>query len=159
MFDLQDYLTHGVERIVADAIKATFSNPRESAFMLGFAAASKKASKRRRDSEADGLHVPPFLIASITSSCNLHCAGCYARANSLCNDDDDNDSKQLTAAEWADIFSQAEEMGISFVLLAGGEPCLRRDVIMTAGEQKNILFPIFTNGTFLDEKSGQLFLC
>lgn len=23
--------------------------------------------------------MPPFLIASITSVCNLHCAGCYAR--------------------------------------------------------------------------------
>ena len=152
MFDLQEYLTHGVERIVADALKATFSNPRESSFMVSFAAASKKASKLRRSSEAAGLHVPPFLIASITSSCNLHCAGCYARANSLCNDDNDSSARQLTAAEWSDIFSQAEEIGISFVLLAGGEPCLRRDVLTAAGEHRSILFPIFTNGTFLDEK-------
>ena len=33
-FDLQGYMTKGVEHVVADAIKATLKNPRESAFML-----------------------------------------------------------------------------------------------------------------------------
>ena len=75
-FDIQAYLTRGVERVVADAIKATVKNPRESAFMLRFAAASRAASKRRAESGRNGEHVPPFLIASITSQCNLHCAGC-----------------------------------------------------------------------------------
>ncbi len=46
-FDIQAYMTKGVERVVADAIKATFKNPKESAFMVRFAAASKAASKRR----------------------------------------------------------------------------------------------------------------
>ena len=74
-FDLQEYLTKGVESVVADAVKATLRNPRESAFMLKFAAASKAASRRRRRLEDEGEHVPSFLIASITSKCNLHCAG------------------------------------------------------------------------------------
>ena len=46
-FDLQEYLTKGVEGVIADAVKATLKNPGESAFMLKFAAASKAASKRR----------------------------------------------------------------------------------------------------------------
>ena len=46
-FDIQGYMTKGVERIVADALRATVKNPRESAYMLKFAAASKKASKKR----------------------------------------------------------------------------------------------------------------
>ena len=33
-FDLQEYVTHGVERVVAAAIKATLKNPRESAFIV-----------------------------------------------------------------------------------------------------------------------------
>lgn len=155
MFDIQTYLAEGVERIVSEALKATLSNPRESAFMLRFAAAAKKASKYRAEQESRGVHIPPFLIASITSSCNLHCAGCYARANSICSDDEP--VKQLSASEWGDIFSQAQDMGISFILLAGGEPCLRRDVIAAAGEYKSILFPIFTNGTFIDDKYFALF--
>ena len=44
-FDLQAYVTKGVENVVADALKATFKDPRETAFMLKFAAASKAASK------------------------------------------------------------------------------------------------------------------
>ena len=75
-FDIQTYMTQGVERVVSDALKATLKDPRESAFMLKFAAASRAASKKRAEAEAQGEHIPPFLIASITSECNLHCAGC-----------------------------------------------------------------------------------
>lgn len=53
-FDIQSYMTRGVERVVSDAIKATLKNPRESAFMLKFAAASKAASKRRAELEKTG---------------------------------------------------------------------------------------------------------
>lgn len=49
-FNIQEYMTKGVERVVADALKATFSNPTESAFMLKFAAASKKASQKKGSS-------------------------------------------------------------------------------------------------------------
>ena len=80
-FDLQKHIEQGVEKIVADTVRATLKNPKESAFMARFAAASRKASKTRMKYEQEGLHVPGFLIASITSSCNLHCAGCYSRCN------------------------------------------------------------------------------
>lgn len=30
-FDIQEYMTKGVERVVADAIKATLKDPKESA--------------------------------------------------------------------------------------------------------------------------------
>ena len=153
--DIQQYLTEGVEAVVKDALRATLRNPRESAFMLGFAKASEQASKRRKKLEAEGVHVPSYLIASITSSCNLHCAGCYSRANNATVDC--APSEQLTTEQWADIFDQAEELGISFILLAGGEPLLRADVVQEAGKRKNILFPIFTNGTFLNQKYLDLF--
>ena len=52
-FDIQEYMTRGVERIVADAIKATLKNPRESAYMLRFASASKEASKKRASLEKE----------------------------------------------------------------------------------------------------------
>jgi len=154
-FDIQEYMTKGVERVVADAIKATVKNPRESAFMLGFAKASAAASKKRKKAENNGEHIPPFLIASITSKCNLHCAGCYSRCNHATVDSEP--VSQLTNEEWYRIFDEADNLGISFILLAGGEPLLRRDVIEAAGRKKNILFPIFTNGTFMDERYFELF--
>ena len=154
-FDLQAYVTHGVERVVAAAIKATLKNPRESAFMVKFAAASRAASQKRRKAEKAGEHIPPFLIASITSQCNLHCAGCYSRCNHATLDS--APVKQLTSEEWLRIFDEADELGVSFILLAGGEPMLRRDIIEAAGRKPGILFPVFTNGTFMDEKYFDLF--
>ena len=154
-FDIQAYMTHGVERVVSDAIKATLKDPRESIFMAKFAAASKAASKKRRIAEDAGEHIPPFLIASITSKCNLHCAGCYSRCNHATVDSEP--VSQLTSEEWFRIFDEADDLGISFILLAGGEPMLRRDIIEEAGKKQNILFPIFTNGTFMDENYFELF--
>ena len=154
-FDIQEYMTQGVESVVADAIRATLKNPRESAFMLRFAAASRAASRKRELAERDGEHIPPFLIASITSSCNLHCAGCYSRSNHAT--EDCTPVKQLSSQEWLKIFEEADELGVSFILLAGGEPMLRRDIIEAAGRKPNILFPIFTNGTYMDGAYFELF--
>ncbi len=154
-FDIQEYMTRGVERIVADAMRATLKNPRESAYMLRFAAASKAASKKRAAMEKKGEHIPPFLIASITSSCNLHCAGCYSRCNHATTDE--APVAQLSDAEWSRIFDEANDLGVSFILLAGGEPLLRRGVIDAAGERPDILFPVFTNGTFMGDKYFELF--
>ena len=148
-------MTKGVERVVADAVKATLKNPRESAFMLGFAKASATASAKRKKAEKNGEHIPPFLIASITSKCNLHCAGCYSRCNHATVDSEP--VSQLTDEEWFRIFDEADDLGISFILLAGGEPMLRRGVIEAAGKKKNILFPVFTNGTFMDDRYFELF--
>ena len=154
-FDLQAYITGGVERIVSEVIRATLKDPRESVFMVKFAAASKAASKKRAEAEKNGEHIPAFLIASITSQCNLHCAGCYSRSNHAT--EDGTPVAQLTAEEWRKIFDEAEELGISFIFLLGGEPLLRRDVIEMASRKPHILFPVFTNGTYLDGQYSELF--
>ncbi len=154
-FDLQAYLSRGVERLVSDVVRATLKNPKESAYMLRFVKSSQAAAKKRQEYEAAGEHIPTFLIASITSECNLHCAGCYSRCNQATVDA--QPEQQLTAGEWERIFREAETLGIPFILLAGGEPTLRRDVLEAAGGRPGILFPVFTNGTFLDERSYALF--
>ncbi|MBR2835551.1 MAG: radical SAM protein [Coriobacteriales bacterium] len=154
-FDIQRYLVEGVESLMRDVLRATLSDPRESAFMTRFAAASALASKRRENQEKEGLHVPSFLIASITSSCNLHCAGCYSRANHAT--EDCAPKSQLTSDQWLEIFSQAQKLGVSFILLAGGEPLLRPDIIECAGKMGSILFPIFTNGILIDNTYLNIF--
>ncbi len=153
-FDIQQYLSDGVEQVVKDALRATLKDPRESAFLTKFALAAAAATAKRTKEEKEGLHVPSYLIASITSSCNLHCAGCYSRANNATVDCEP--VRQLTEEEWLRIFREAEELGVSFILLAGGEPTLRWDVIEAAGGMKNILFPIFTNGTNMGDKYMEL---
>lgn len=154
-FQLERYLTGGVENIVKGAIRATLKDPAESIFMAKYAHSSKKASRLRQEAEERGEHIPPFLIASITSQCNLHCAGCYARSNHTCSDE--KAVSQLRDTEWQQIFEEAREIGVGFILLAGGEPLLRRDVLETAGKIPEILFPVFTNGTMIDDTYLQLF--
>ena len=154
LFDLQKYLSEGVEQVVKDALKATLKDPRESAFLARFAVSCAAAARRREENEKKGLHVPSYLIASITSSCNLHCEGCYSRSNNATVDCEP--VMQLTAEEWLKIFIEAEDLGISFILLAGGEPMLRWDVIEPAGSIKNIMFPVFTNGTFMTDRHLEL---
>lgn len=154
-FDLGQYLSDGVEKIVKGAVKATLTDPRESAFMARFALSSREASRKRAQAAVGGENIPPFLIASITSNCNLHCAGCYSRHNHACTDDAPVD--QLTGEDWENVFTEARELGISFILLAGGEPLLRHDVIEVAGNYPEILFPVFTNGTLLGDKYINLF--
>lgn len=156
-FNLENYLTGGVKRIVKGIWKAGIKNPRTSFFMLRYLVNNKKANAMRKRSDKKGFPIPPFLIASITTSCNLHCKGCYARANHNCFDGK-AEKKILTAEEWGRIFTEAEELGISFVLLAGGEPMLRTDVMREAGKHTKLLFPIFTNGTmFTDANMDILF--
>lgn len=154
-FNIQEYLAEGVEYIIKDAIKASIKNPKEILFLHKFSKYTKKATEIRREYDKNGQNIPVFLISSITSSCNLHCTGCYSRANNSCSDDDP--LNQLSAEEWEEIFRQAKELGISFIVLAGGEPLLREDVVKKATNFPEILFPIFTNGTMINEDYLKLF--
>lgn len=149
-FNLESYLSDGVEGIIKGAIKATLTNPKESIFMAKYALASKKANSLRQQYELRGEHIPPFLIASITSKCNLHCTGCYSRFNNSCHDD--MVVNQLTDQEWLRLFNEARNLGIGFVILAGGEPMMRPDIIKAAAKIQDVLFPIFTNGTMFNEE-------
>lgn len=153
--NLTEYMSGAIEKLVGEALKASMKNPRESAFILKYMLAQKKAAKKRDAMEKQGKHIPPFLIASIASQCNLFCKGCYARANHQCTENACQD--ELNCAQWEKIFREAKGLGISFILLAGGEPFLRRDIIEAASGFPEIVFPVFTNGTMMNEPYLDLF--
>ena len=56
-----------------------------------------------------------------------------------------------------DIFRQAKDIGITFIVLAGGEPLISEDVITKATNFPEILFPLFTNGTMLNDNYLKIF--
>ncbi|MDV3428216.1 MAG: radical SAM protein [Bacillota bacterium] len=149
MFNLLDYMNNSIDNLLKNAVKAAVKNPSESAFLIKFLLSHKKAANARIKYEKENTHIPPFLIASITSSCNLFCKGCYARANKSCGEN--LPGNQMSEEEWGDIFNQAKDIGVEFILLAGGEPLIRYDVIKEASKVKEIIFPIFTNGTLINE--------
>ncbi len=147
---LNGYFSRSIHKIISDVVSNTFSNPKETAFLLKTLAYSKTAAQYRNNYEQQGKHIPAFLISSITHSCNLFCTGCYARGNGNCHDD--NNVPMLSADEWLNIFEQAKNLGIMFNLLAGGEPLMRYEIIEAASQVPEIIFPIFTNGTLIDKK-------
>ena len=147
---MEQYLSDGVENIMKGMSKTFLTNPKSAVFFMKYAQAAGAAAEKRRAAKQNGEHIPPFLIASITSQCNLRCKGCYAWANHTCGGGTKQDG--LRAEQWDDIFCQAEDMGVNFILLAGGEPLMRPDVLKMAGRRKNILFPVFTNGTMISKE-------
>ena len=148
IFDLAAYMNKSIENIIGKTLKSAAKNPREAAFIMKFALSQKKAQKVRLQHEDDGRHIPPFLIASITKRCNLFCKGCYARANNSSY----GNLGELSLLRWHEIFQEATELGISFILLAGGEPLMRPEIIKEAAKFKKIVFPVFTNGTMFNEE-------
>jgi MoaA/NifB/PqqE/SkfB family radical SAM enzyme len=153
-FNLTEYMSKGVEQLAGDILRASLKNPKETTFALGFSQAAKKARKRRESLADTGENVPGFLIASITDRCNLSCAGCYARANGARADV--LRREPLSTERWGRLFVEARDLGVSFILLAGGEPFTRMDVLREAAAVKEIMFPVFTNGTLMDDEGMRL---
>ena len=150
MIDVAIYMSNTIRKMMASAYRNVLSNPREAEFVFRMQKQFRKAEKRRKQlKETEDLDVPPFLISSIATTCNLHCAGCYARSNGIANDKEDQRKPTLTPQQWHDIFAEAAEMGVNFSLLAGGEPLMRRDILDRVAEVKEMIFPIFTNGTLI----------
>lgn len=152
--ELTFYLNLGIKNIFERIIKSNTISAKELLFLYKIKKAFDKSAAKRLAAEKKGLHIPAFLISSITSSCNLFCKGCYARANNICTE---NAKPALDASEWKTIFSEAAKLGVSFNLLAGGEPLLRKDVLSAAAEVKDMVFPVFTNGTLIDDAFADFF--
>jgi MoaA/NifB/PqqE/SkfB family radical SAM enzyme len=134
-----------VVRVFEYATRAAWKNPRQALFFARIQSAQKRAAETRDRMRERGVQVPPLVIASITSRCNLHCRGCYARARH------GSRRAELTDTQWTDVFSQAQELGVSVIMLAGGEPLMRPGILDVTREFPGIVFPFFTNGLLLDD--------
>lgn len=141
-------MAESIRNIMAKAYLNVLGNPHEARFVARMQCTITKAERRRKVyREKEGVEVPPFLIASIATTCNLQCKGCYARKNGIAGDTPDKET--LSPEQWSTIFHEAVELGISFCLLAGGEPLTRRDLLESAAAVEDIIFPVFTNGTMI----------
>jgi MoaA/NifB/PqqE/SkfB family radical SAM enzyme len=101
----------------------------------------------REDAKLDGLVVPPFLIISITSQCNLSCAGCYAAAVGTTK----AQVSPLGMDRWRQIIAEASEVGVFGFVIAGGEPFLFPGLLELCEDFNDRFFIIVTNGTAITE--------
>jgi MoaA/NifB/PqqE/SkfB family radical SAM enzyme len=140
-----------IDGVFNDALRASIKNPAKAAFFIKVILAQRKAAKVRAKNEEDGTHVPPVMILSVTNMCNLHCIGCYSQII-------ENEQKpELDEAGLRNVLHQASELGISIVLLVGGEPLTRSEIFKITKDFPEIIFPLFTNGTLIDDFIVQQF--
>ena len=148
--NLQNYMSDAIRRIMAKAYRNVLGNPTEAKVVWRLQQTFISSEKRRAAvRKTENVDVPPFLICSISTTCNLHCKGCYARSNGIAEDKEDERKPTLSPQQWRAIFTEAASMGINFSLLAGGEPMMRRDILEEVAEVGDMIFPVFTNGTLI----------
>lgn len=114
---------------------------------LRLARTLKQSGRVRAREQAAGLRVPPFLILSVTSRCNLRCAGCYANAAGVVSNSAAQHGLDLDA--WQRVVREASDLGVMAFIIAGGEPFLLPGLVSLFGEFPDRLFLVFTNGTAL----------
>lgn len=150
----EDNLNFNVNKIVnqalgvffKDAVRIALTSPSQSVFFLRTLRWQNKANKTRQKFELEGLHVPPVLVISVTSKCNLHCEGCYHQALRAKPDAEMSDERIER------LVDEAKELGISFIVLAGGEPLMRPNILSISKQTPEIMFLMFTNGLLLNDQ-------
>ena len=88
--------------------------------------------------------IPKLVVISPTYACNLNCVGCYAGLYGR--------KYQLTKEEMESILKQANELGIYFFVITGGEPFIWPHMMEIFEEFIDSYFLVYTNGTLLNEE-------
>ena len=126
------------------ALKTAVKNPRTAFSLFRTLIGLGQAAGKREKMLRLGVRVPPIVILSITERCNLACKGCYARALH------EVPENELTPERLHRLVGEADEAGVSFFVVAGGEPFLKPELLDIAERYRNIVFLVFTNGLLLD---------
>jgi 12,18-didecarboxysiroheme deacetylase len=94
----------------------------------------------------------PVVVWNVTRACNLNCVHCYARAVHL------RDERELTTEQGITLLDDLADFGVPVILLSGGEPLLRPDLIELARHavDRGIRAVISTNGILIDEEKAML---
>jgi MoaA/NifB/PqqE/SkfB family radical SAM enzyme len=138
-------LDKNISAAFIDAVKIALRKPAWFTTAVSLYFRQRAAAKKRRAWRLQGTHIPPFIIMSVTKSCNLRCKGCYSHSLHASN------SPSLTDQRITELLAEARHLGISLVLLAGGEPLINKKLLNITGGFPEITFPLFTNGTLIDD--------
>ncbi|MBI2828325.1 MAG: radical SAM protein, partial [Acidobacteria bacterium] len=110
-------------------------------------AAPERVAARAPARYAARAPAPPVVVWNVCRHCNLRCPHCYAAATSTPSPDD------LTTAEARRLIETLAEAGVRVLILSGGEPLLRQDLVELAAHARTVgLRPMLsTSGVLLDE--------
>jgi MoaA/NifB/PqqE/SkfB family radical SAM enzyme len=138
-------LNQGLRIFFSEFVRVSLRHPTQAAFFVRTVLRQGKAARRRAVMAREGVTVPPIAIFSITDRCNLRCKGCYQQAirGAVARD-------ELSPEKLRSIVAEADALGISFFVIAGGEPLTRPEIIGIARDFPHIIFLVITNGLLLD---------
>jgi MoaA/NifB/PqqE/SkfB family radical SAM enzyme len=137
-------LNQGLRIFFSEFVRVSLRHPSQAIFFARTVLWQGRAARLRGRMAREGLTVPPIAIFSITNKCNLRCKGCYAQAIR------GNAPDELSADRLRSIVSEADEVGISFFVIAGGEPLTRPEIVDIARDFPHIIFLLVTNGLLLN---------
>jgi MoaA/NifB/PqqE/SkfB family radical SAM enzyme len=129
-------------------------HPRYLPGFLRLARTIRQSKRVRARALADGVKVPPFLVLSVTSKCNLRCIGCYAGAVGTVTRAPARPGLDLR--EWYKIVDEAVRLGVMAFMIAGGEPFMLPGIAKLFRDYPDRLFLVFTNGTALSPADYQI---
>jgi MoaA/NifB/PqqE/SkfB family radical SAM enzyme len=143
---------------IIDVCKRAFAS-RGGLGTLAALAFQRRQALRRAAAARAGRTVPAILIASVTRRCNLDCVGCYAKR---LRPSGAAAPAELSDDRFMELFEEAAALGVGVIMIAGGEPLLRRGLLERlaadgARAMRGIVVPVFTNGTLLDDSTAKLF--
>jgi MoaA/NifB/PqqE/SkfB family radical SAM enzyme len=140
-------LNRAITVFFKDAARITLREPSKALFFLCTVWWQKRAAQTRQRWQNENLHVPPFLIVSVTNKCNLRCKGCIAFAHR----EHRPAARELSEHRLRSLVSEARQLGVSAIILAGGGPLVRKELLTVTKDVPSIVFPLITNGTLIDE--------
>ncbi|WP_332449935.1 radical SAM protein [Methanoculleus sp.] len=147
----RDLFNATLEETLGRAVRIIASNPALALSGAVILRHQKRAAAVRRKHEQEGLLVPPVMIVSVTSRCNLACAGCYMHGRG------GGHRAEMEPDVLASVVGEAAALGVSIVVLAGGEPLVRmEEIFCLARAHPRVLFPVFTNGLLIDDTVAEM---
>lgn len=93
-------------------------------------------------------YAPRVLSWNLTQRCNLKCAHCYLSAGETAE-------AELSTEEALGVVDQAAQAGTELLILSGGEPLMRRDLLQIASHaaERGLAVVLGTNGTMLSART------
>lgn len=94
------------------------------------------------------MRTPRLLDLEITAQCNLRCRYCYFFHNPSVKYGD------LPARDWLRFFDELGSLGVMHVVLAGGEPFMRKDLssLIEGIIRNRMRFSLLSNGALIDDE-------
>ena len=153
----------GIERLLADVdpnlprifVPWALQHPRHLPAFFRLARAHRQTSRMRDEALERGMQVPPFLVLSVTSRCNLRCTGCFAGAVGITLDTPTT-RKPLGLDDWRRVIEESAALGVMGFVIAGGEPFLLPEIATLFQHFSDRMFLVFTNGTALRDRAYEL---